>query len=782
MSKLGSILLSRTINQFLECKDLESKKGKELTDKIRYASQHFPDKIMQAMVQAKDPYRQVLVGICEENNAASNNEFLISNLSHDNTRHRRCAADILSQSDSVNVDKLFGLLHKSDSDVPKTEIIKTLSMQKKQLKPEDIINNAIRLNSEDAVELLKLVNSSKVTIDLSKLGVQPDKITNPALKVMLLRYLGGVDQPPVVELLLQFLNDSSKLVIFEAFRSLKQLNISFDASLLLPFIVDMSEVEQEIGLETVQMKANSALLPKLPQYLSAKSALIKTALLKIVTKHATEDSLLKFYQQLEKQDNLTQERVIDYLESKADERFIKVALSLSTNDSAFVRESVQRIPGYQLATNDLEKIGEFALNESWQVRQRAIQGLGKSANPEAIMILTEVLNQWPESTSAILDAVRQLGDSKGLKIALICLGNPSAAIQRSALETIAAIASEKYASNARDSIVAKLPSLNPELTKLATSIARDLTMKFDLPTSSLPDQSTVNTNAVTSFVSGSTEPVLVPGSKWMDRYLVKKVVGQGAMGQVVLVRDEMMEELLILKFMKSDLTIDTASRERFKREVKYARKVGHPNVIRVHDLIWQNEVCAISMEYFESRGLDQILNQSEPLDSRTGLSILSQICDGMAAAHAQAVIHRDLKPSNILIDDSGQVKIADFGIASAGPGVEQTLTQADSIIGSPAYLAPERTLQIEADIRSDIYSLGIIAYYIFSGKLPYTGQAMDVLVQHREGKAPMVHEVNNSASQEISVLIKKLMAVNPDDRPQSMLEVGDGFKNLIEMV
>ncbi len=780
MSKLSSILFARTMHQFLECEDLESEKGMELTEKVRYASRHFPDKIMKTMIRAKEPYRQVLASICEENVAVSNNEFFLRNLSHDDTKHRRCAADILSQTSSVSTDKLFGLLHQSDT--PKAEIIKTLSNQKNQLRPEDIINNAVKLNPEDATELLKLVEGSKVTIDLTKLGVQPDKITNSTIKVTLVRYLGSIDQPPVVELILQFLNDSSKLVVFEAFRSLKRLPFWFDASVLLPFIVDMSEVEQEIGIETAKMKADAALLPKLPQYLSTKSELVNAALLEIVTEHATEDSLLQFFEQLEKQDNWTRGQVIDHLQSKADDRFIQIVLSLNSNDNEFVRNSAQKISGYQLGATDLEKIGEFALNENWQVRQRAIQTLGKSTNPGAIGILTEVLNQWPESAITVLDAVKQLGHSDGLKIALKCLGDPGASIQRSALDTIMVIVSEKHASNARNSIISNLPNINPELTEVATKLARNLTMKYDLPTSPLPDQSTAVIEAAASLESGSTMPILVPGSNWMNRYLVKQVIGQGAMGQVVLVEDEMMEELLILKFMHPDLTRDKASRERFKREVKYARKVGHPNVIRVHDLLWQNEVCAISMEFFKSRGMEQILGKNEGLDKRTGLAILFQVCSGMAAAHAQAVIHRDLKPSNILIDDSGQVKIADFGIASAGPGMEQTLTQTGAIIGSPAYLAPERVTNAEADIRSDIYSLGIIAYYMFSGTLPYCGQAMDVLVQHREGDAPMVHEVNKSANRDISILIKKLMAVDPDDRPQSMIEVRDSFKKLFESV
>ncbi len=780
MAKLSSILFNRTINQFLECEDLESKKGRELTDKIRYSSQHFLDKMLQTIIKAQDPHRGVLIGICQENADSSSSEFFLDSLSHDDTQFRLCAADILSQSSSVSADKLFNRLHQSSA--PKTEIIKTLSSQKKQLRPEDIINHAVKLNSEDAVELLKLAEGSKVTIDLSKLGIQPDKITDPTFKAALVRYFGSINQSPIVELILQFITDKSKLVVFETLRSLNQLNFRFNVSVLLPFIIDMNEVEQKLGLEVIEKQADASLLFSLPQYLSTKSESINEALLKIVVDHATEDSLLKFLRQLEKQDNWTRGQVIDHLESKADDRLTQVARSLAANDNEFVRSSAQKISGYLLDSDDLERIGEFALNENWQVRQRAIQTLGKSTNPGAIVILTEVLIQWPDAASSILDAVKQLGYSKGLTIALKCLGHSEASIQRSALETIMAITAEKHALSARDSIVSKLPSLNLELTEAAKNIARTLTMKFNLSAIDLEDPGIGNNRAASASKSRSRMPMLKPGSSWMNRYLIRQEIGQGAMGQVVLVEDEMMEELLILKFMHPELTIDKASRERFKREVKYARKVGHRNVIRVHDLLWQEEVCAISMEYFKSQGLEKKLKQTRFFDSREGLEILFQVCDGMAAAHEQAVIHRDLKPSNILIDDNGLVKIADFGIASAGSGAEQTLTQTGSIIGSPAYLAPERIYNAVADIRCDIYSLGIIAYYMFSGRLPYTGQPMDVLVKHREGNAPMAHEVNKSANPKISRLIKELMAINADDRPQSMLEVRDDIKKLLGSV
>ncbi len=133
----------------------------------------------------------------------------------------------------------------------------------------------------------------------------------------------------------------------------------------------------------------------------------------------------------------------------------------------------------------------------------------------------------------------------------------------------------------------------------------------------------------------------------------------------------------------------------------------------------------------------------------------------------------------MLINDDGHLKIVDFGIASTGTGSEATLTQTGSIIGSPAYLAPERAIGADADERSDIYSLGIMAYFMLSGRLPYSGTPMDVIMQHRKGNATPIVDVNPAVSQGVASLVESMMTIEPEDRLQSMIEVRDQIRKLL---
>ncbi len=799
MAVLGSLLFKRTLKQFLECKDLESPKGVALIEKLRQSSKDSLEHLIQVIPETSGLHQAMLTEICLENVEGGSEELLLKSLDNDATDIRATAATLLARTEQVNPSKLFKKLH--ESDVSKTDIIDVLSGHREHLKPEQIITNALKLDKTHAEQLLKLAEDSKQPLDLDVLRIEPSAIGSPSIKIMLLRYLSGVDQAEVASIIGKFLNDDNRTVGIEALKALKGMRVKFDASILLPFIESMSEVEQEMAIEILRAQADAELVPRLAPWTCGKSEEIREIFIKLFVKHVTPEGLDSFLRLLDQQEWYGKDQALKALQKYGNDKLFAAAEGLIEHDNEFIREQAQRLAAQSSDPSDLKQLWDNALHQDWQVRESAIEMIGRSNKRDAIGILKKVIESYSESAPGVLRAVAELGFSKGLEIAFACLRMPEALIQREALETIGKLATRRHAKTIRDKLMQKVPKLQATVRDTAGEVVNRLTEEYELPALNVDQEAYFDTRLLkfdTQSVDGDkTEHVpvaelaaaqqqfqniedLKAGDLWLERYRIDKEIGRGAMGRVMLAKDEMVGETLILKFMHPELTAEEASRERFLREVKYSRKISHPNVIRIHDMLIQGNLSAISMEYFESRGIDEYLREKKHFDTKEGLNILLQVANGMAAAHAQDVIHRDLKPSNILMDEKGLVKIVDFGIASASSASDSTLTKTGSIIGTPAYLSPERAKGLEADHRSDIYALGIIAYGMFCGQLPYTGEPMSLLFQHLEGKAVPVHEIRPEVGARVSLLVQKMMAVEPEDRLQTMEDVAEAIREAQE--
>ena len=797
MAVLGSILFNRNLRQFLDCQDLTSKKGKDLTRKISQSAKGSLEKILQVLPLTEKQHKKILTDICLEYAEGIKREAFLDMLENDTTNIRAAAAGILSQSSNINPGRLFKRLQ--DTNVSRTEIIDILSSQKNVLKPEQLINNALKLDKTSATRLLQIAAESEQTLDLSSLHIEPDLIESPDIKIKLLRYFGNLEQPDVATFICKFLIDKNKAIVIEALKALIAMPVKFDASVVLPFIDTMSEIEREMALEIVSKQANADLVPKLAPWTTGKSDELRDIFGKIVVKFATKEGLERFLQRLDQQEWWGKEQAVKCLMKLGNDRFFQTAQELVDHKNDYISGTAQQLAALQSDPDDLTMFNDTALHHNWQVREKAIASIGAMGNREALGLLKLVIQKRPESAVAALKAVSQIGQAKGLEIALKCLAMPEALIQREALGTIGQLTNEKHAKKIRDLILKAVPNLQITVRDTAGQVIHDLTkdfglskldidqkifetrlIKIDQAEAEAINQANIAPVAATQVVNFQNIDELKDGDYWMDRFRIKGEVGRGAMGRVMLAEDEMVGEPLILKFMHPELTADGASRERFLREVKYSRMVTHPNVIRIHDLLIKDNLCAISMEFFESRGIDELLKQKKYFEVKEGLEILYQACDGMAAAHKQNVIHRDLKPSNILMNEDGLVKIVDFGIASASTNTDSTLTKTGSIIGTPAYISPERAKGLEADERCDIYALGVIAYTMLTGSLPYKGEPMAILFQHLEGNAKPPHEVRESVGKPVSLLIQKMMAVEAKNRIQTMDNARDAIKATLD--
>jgi len=263
-----------------------------------------------------------------------------------------------------------------------------------------------------------------------------------------------------------------------------------------------------------------------------------------------------------------------------------------------------------------------------------------------------------------------------------------------------------------------------------------------------------------------------PGALLGQRFEILSVLGSGGMGIVYKARDRDLDDLVALKMLRRELWGDRNQLDRLKSEIKLARKITHPNVLRTHDFGEIDGVPYISMEYVRGVTLRYMLDQTNRLPYSAGLRLAKQLCTGLGAAHAVGVLHRDIKPENLILEPTGNAKLMDFGIARRIDRLAPAQTQAGFIVGTPQYLAPEVLQGSEADARSDLYSCGIVLYEIFTGVLPFDGHtAMEVVVQHlrQEPAAPSSRWPEIPPALEGAIL--KCLKKDPEQRYRSVAEL-----------
>ncbi len=258
----------------------------------------------------------------------------------------------------------------------------------------------------------------------------------------------------------------------------------------------------------------------------------------------------------------------------------------------------------------------------------------------------------------------------------------------------------------------------------------------------------------------------VTGTIIAGRYQVIEELGRGGMGAVYKVHDREVDEKVALKLLNPEIAASEATIVRFRNELKLARTISHKNVCRMYDLGQQEGVYYITMEYVPGENLRSFIRRSGRLTVGKAVGIAAQICEGLAEAHRYGVIHRDLKPQNIMIDEAGNARIMDFGIArSTGAG---GLTMPGMVVGTPEYMAPEQVDGEEADERSDLYALGAVLFEMLTGKsLFQSGSPIGSAVKHKTELPPNPRAMNPEVPEALSRLILRCLEKKRELRYQS---------------
>ena len=260
------------------------------------------------------------------------------------------------------------------------------------------------------------------------------------------------------------------------------------------------------------------------------------------------------------------------------------------------------------------------------------------------------------------------------------------------------------------------------------------------------------------------------GSLFAGRYEVIEELGKGGMGRVYKVYDQKIQEIVALKLIKPEIGFNEKAVERFKNELKFARKISHRHVCRLYDLGEFGTAHFITMEYVEGEDLKNFIRRAGTITTPKAISIAKQVCEGLIEAHRLGIIHRDLKPQNVMIDHEGNVRVMDFGLARflEADGV----TGSGVMLGTPEYMSPEQVDLKEVDARSDIYSLGVIMHEMVTGRAPFEGQTpISIAIKHKNELPPNSRQINPLVPEAFSRVVLKCLAKDRQKRYQNADEL-----------
>ena len=277
---------------------------------------------------------------------------------------------------------------------------------------------------------------------------------------------------------------------------------------------------------------------------------------------------------------------------------------------------------------------------------------------------------------------------------------------------------------------------------------------------------------------GSGGDRLTPGSVFANRYEVKEILGAGGMGVVYRAFDRELGEPVAIKTLRPDTVADDpVALERFKQEIRLARRIAHRNVVRTYDLGEVSGIYYLTMEYVEGTSLKQLIQSRGRLPVPVSLTVGKQLCRALEVAHEQGVIHRDIKPQNIVVEANGFLKVMDFGIARlANPPKGKVLTEQGMAIGTPDYMSPEQLSGLELDPRSDLYSAGVVIFESITGRVPFEADTpWSLIAQHLEQEPPDPRTINPDVPEALARAVLKAMAKDRENRYRNATEMYDAL-------
>ena len=812
----------RLITQIREEADPTSPAAKKAFQKLGKLGNAAVPKILEALSSAD---KRQTVEYVELLNSLTDDKTLQSiarGLTEEDPRIVAGTAWALSSNRRYNINRLVDFL--GEDDYSKAALIEVLAAHKERLNVRQLLGQVYNLQPSEKAALFKLVD--EVTTE----EMVPDLLSrmdgkDPLVKMHILNVIARFDLAEVSKALQEALKDPNKLVRQAALAGVVRGKGKIDVAQIADLLLD-PDLEVMNKAVDVICKAND---PETAKYLfpalKSENEFSRRAAVEILNEIGTTHSIKYLLEAVADEDWWVRSRASDALARIGGPKVVDAVLDLIKDKDEDIRRAAVEIIVACRDKRALDRLIEATHDSDWWVSERAADALGEIGDAKALPALFAMAARNDRSLPIALTALGKVGTFAILDKILPYLQRTEKDVRVAAIGAVAQLAGEQQAElvkphiqqaaagadetvlravnkamqklEGRTSMAGRssatyssaipsttpLPSPGPTMAPTRAP-ARAPTMVVKPPPAPVPASAT--STARTLLIDGPDEKVeppapeapsfdltaLNPGDMIEGRYKFIQKIGKGAFGTVVLVEDTVVEERLILKFLNANVASDEEMLKRFVHELRYSRRITHKNVIRIYDFLYVGGSYAISMEYFPSHTLGAEIANEKPMKPKKVVAYACDICVGMSVAHQQGIIHRDLKPANILIDDTGLLKIVDFGVAAAAKSGDTQLTKTGYVIGSPKYMAPEQILGKKVDERADIYSLGVIMYEMLAGAPPYSrGDHMSVMYQHVQGKAQPLHELNAAIPRELSDIIGKTMQVDKAKRFNSMEEL-----------
>lgn len=631
------------------------------------------------------------------------------------------------------------------------------------------------------------------------------------------RILARFPGPAVRDALVGLLADPNKAVRGAAVEALPQLGLPVPIAKVCALLRDTDLTVQSKAIEAAVRLNDPDCIRPLLEVLQDENEYARRAAVEVLNSVGNASAIKDLLFSLKDKDWWVRVRAADALGSIGGPKVIDAVISLLGDEDEFMRRTAVEILNTTSDERAFEHLVRVLRDPDWWVRERAIDALGNMGDARAVPHLVELLAEHNQATPAVLRTLAQLGDASAVEAIISTLDSQDEAIQREAVEALRVLVTAPQAdrvagalefisatsSEVRDAagrVVSEINHKHRRTPIRAVVRARsqdsagtgasgegeptvDYTQEIApgptdaARTMAAPARAAVRVAVAANVAGGGSHDsldvtTLHAGDIIGGRYRVLRELGRGGFGVVMQVSDQIVGEEIALKIINPMLIQDEGAIARFVQEVRFARRIAHPNVIRLYDFLTLGNVYAISMEFFASQSMLRLIRRGLHRTPARGLRLVTDMARGMEAAHHANVMHRDLKPANILVNETDLLKIVDFGLASATSQAESRLTKTGHLVGTPTYMSPEQARGVEVDHRADIYSMGVLMHEVFTGAPPYAADnPLAVLYQHIEGLKEAPSSRNPDLSPALEAIIVRAMAVKPQERFQTVGEM-----------